>query len=74
MSPVKMEKETFLVLKNCGIVEKAESAKSGGASQYRYPNLEAGTLAFWFVVCSFELVAYGLQHRYCEQFASLPTS
>ena len=74
MSPVKMVKLISSTLKNEGIDLKEDNARSGGESQYKYPNLEAGTEALLTPVSSLVLVEYGLQHRYWEQFASDPMS
>ena len=56
MSPVKMVKLMSSTLKNEGMDLKEDNARSGGESQYKYPNLEAGTEALLTPVCSFVLV------------------
>ena len=56
MSPVKIVKLMSSTLKNDGIDLKEDSARSGGESQYKYPNLEAGTEALLTPVCNLVLV------------------
>ncbi len=56
MSPVKMVKLISSTLKKEGIDLKEDKAKSGGESQYKYPNLEAGTEALLTPVSSLVLV------------------
>lgn len=74
MSPVNMEKLSFVGSKNWLIESNADRARSGGESQYRYPYLEAGTDALLTPVFKFVFIASGLQQRYLVQFASEPMS
>ena len=56
MSPVKIVKLISSTLKKEGMDLNDDNARSGGESQYRYPNLEAGTEALLTPVCNFVLV------------------